>query len=222
MSEINVNRTVGNIVAEVPKAGELFMEYKIDFCCGGDRPLADALQEKGIEPEEIISRLEKIQKDQEKNAEQSDFTGMSPVELIDYIQDTHHVYVKKTLPELGELSTTVLRAHGPNHAELFRVHKLFNNLKTELEEHLIKEEEMLFPKIRGNKQEGVRQLINETMGEHETAGAVLKELREITEDYTVPADGCETYRLTFGKFQELEADLFQHIHLENNVLFPKL
>ena len=109
------------------------------------------------------------------------------------------------------------------------MHKLFNNLKTELEEHLIKEEEMLFPKIReaqnnpasGNGEE-IRKLVNETEEEHETAGAVLKELRDITSDYTVPADGCPTYRLVYDKLQELEADLFEHIHLENNVLFPKI
>jgi regulator of cell morphogenesis and NO signaling len=228
MNTIDRNRTVGSVVAEIPQAAELFMEYKIDFCCGGDRPLAEVLEESGIDEEEILTRLEEIQRAQPPSAESTDFRKMTPLELIDYIENTHHVYVKKTLPELGDLSTTVLRAHGSNHEELFRVHKLFNNLKTELEEHLIKEEVMLFPKIRAQQTgpaadgAGIRERMAETVEEHETAGAVLKELREITGDYTVPADGCPTYRLTYEKLEELEADLFRHIHLENNLLFPKV
>lgn len=154
---------------------------------------------------------------------------MSHSELIDYIVSTHHVFVKRILPELSELTTKILRVHGPSHSDLFKVHKLFHNLKTELEQHLIKEEEILFPMIKEYDEKSSAELLDrintvmkETEDEHETAGGVLKELRKVTQEYNVPEDGCITYCKTFDKLQELEADLFQHIHLENNILFPRL
>src|SRR5690606_31925889 len=153
---------------------------------------------------------------------------MSSGELVDYIVNTHHVFVKEILPEIGSLTTTILRVHGPNHSSLFKVHKLFHNLKTELEQHLIKEEEILFPAIKAYEAspskellENINTTMKETEDEHEAAGGILKELRKITEDYRLPEDGCDTYRRTFERMEALEADLFQHIHLENNILFRR-
>jgi len=153
---------------------------------------------------------------------------MKSSELIDYIVITHHGFLKRTLPEVSELTAKILRVHGPNHSELFKVHKLFNNLKTELEQHLIKEEEILFPLLKeyegstsAELPERISKVMKELEEEHEGAGGVLKELRKITQDYKVPEDGCSTFGLTYNKIQELESDLFQHIHLENNILFKR-
>ncbi|MFZ5988170.1 MAG: iron-sulfur cluster repair di-iron protein [Bacillota bacterium] len=229
MSEFNVSQTVGDIVSIMPKASEVFRKYNIDFCCGGNRPLKEAISEQKLNEQEILEKLDEAYEETRKFTDSVDFRKMSPSELIDYIESTHHVFVKGILPEISELTTKILRVHGPTHSELFKVHKLFHNLKTELEQHLIKEEEILFPMIKQYDSEPSRELLDrinkvmkETEDEHETAGGVLKELRKITEEYKVPEDVCSTFCTTYQKLQELESDLFQHIHLENNILFKGL
>ncbi len=231
MSRFNGSQNIGDIVSILPKAGEIFKEYNIDFCCGGNRPLADAIREQHLDETAILGKLEKAYEDASKfNSLDIDFRKMTMSELTDYIVETHHNYLKKVLPELGELTTKILRVHGKNHGDvLSRVHRLFHNLKTELEQHLIKEEEILFPMVKDYDKhptagliDSINRVMNETEAEHEAAGDILKELRRITDQYWVPEDGCATYRMTFKKLEELETDLFQHIHLENNILFKTL
>lgn len=137
--------------------------------------------------------------------------------------------MQKELPVLSEFVAKILRVHGAGHPELARVHQLFCELKMELEPHLIKEEEILFPLIKELEQnrsdaarEQVKRIIGELEREHSGAGGVLKELRSVTNDYMLPAEACRTYALSFHKLEELESDLFQHIHLENNILFPRV
>lgn len=229
MNVFNSTQSIGEIVSIMPKAGEVFKEYKIDFCCGGHRPLGEAIKEQKLSETDVLEELDKAFEETQRYKNRVDFRNMSPTDLIDYIVSTHHGFLKKTLPELSELTATILRVHGPGHKELFKVHKLFHNLKTELEQHLIKEEEILFPMIKEYDGKPSRELLGkinevmrETEDEHETAGGVLKELRTITAEYKVPEDGCSTFGRTYDKLQELEADLFQHIHLENNILFRQI
>jgi len=227
INQTAINQTVGEIVAMMPKASEIFRKYKIDFCCGGNRKLSEVIKEQKLDEGEIIKKLNEVLEESSKaGANGKNFTEMSQNELIDHIENTHHVYVKRVLPELGELTTKIMRVHGINHEELLKVHKLFSSLKAELEQHLMKEEEILFPLMKEYEKnpsiqafERTKQVMKETEDEHEAAGNILKELRRITNDYKVPEDGCNTYALTFRKLEELEADLFQHIHLENNILF---
>lgn len=230
-NKISVTTNIGEIVSLLPKASELFKQYGIDFCCGGNRPLAEAIKEQNLNETEIMEKLNRTFEESKTKAEENaDFRNMSYDKLIDYIVDTHHTYMKRELPQVSELVTKILRVHGLHHGDvLMRVHKLFHNLKTELEQHLFKEEEILFPLIKEYRKnpskellDKVMQVMQETEDEHEGAGDILKELRKITGDYTVPADGCTTYRLTFRKLEEIESDLFQHIHLENNILFVRL
>ncbi len=230
MDAFKSNQSVGEIVSVMPGASEIFKQFRIDFCCGGNRPLIDVIRENKIDEGEILKKLNEVFKANEKvKKEGKDFREMTPIELIEYIENTHHVYVKKTLPELSELTIKIMRVHGANHEVLFKVHKLFSSLKAELEQHLIKEEENLFPLIKEYGKDPGAELLakinkvkSELEDEHVGAGDVLKELRKITEDYKVPEDGCSTYFATFDKIKELESDLFQHIHLENNILFKKV
>lgn len=229
MSTFQVTQSIGEVVSILPKASEIFKDYNIDFCCGGHRPLADAIRDQGLDEREILMKLDEAYEEAKTLTNQVDYRKMAPSQLIDYIIGKHHVFLKKVLPEISELTTTILRVHGPNHADLFKVHKLFHNLKMELEQHLIKEEEILFPMIKRYDTEPSEELLEkiktvmkETEDEHEAAGDILKELRRVTADYTVPEDGCGTYSRTFESLKELEADLFQHIHLENNILFRQL
>lgn len=229
MNKFNENYTLGDIVAVLPKASEIFKKYRIDFCCGGHRPLSEALKELNLDELEVLNKLNETYEEMKDFNEQVDFVKIPPTELIDYIINKHHTYLKRALPELSELTTTILRVHGPSHSELFKVHKLFHNLKMELDQHLIKEEEILFPLIKDYDVNPSSELLGridevmkETEDEHETAGDVLKELRKITDNYQLPEGACGTYYRTFDLLQEFEGDLFEHIHLENNILFKRL
>jgi regulator of cell morphogenesis and NO signaling len=227
MNTFNILQKVRDIVTIMPQASTVFKEYNIDFCCGGNRTLAEIIKDQAINQEEILERLDNTFEETKKLTQNpQDFRTMTRSMLVDYIVNKHHAYTKSVLPKLSELTTKILRVHGANHNVLFRVHTLFHNLKTDLDQHLIKEEEIVFPMIKEYDKnpspealQKVRKAIDEIESEHDAAGDILKELRKITDDYTVPADGCTTYALTFKLMQELESDLFEHIHLENNILF---
>ncbi len=221
---------IGDIVARFPKAGEIFTGYGIDFCCGGHRTLSEAIVEQGLDEVEVLGRLSKsYQETLGRERKDVDWRQESTADLVDHVLNTHHVFMRRELPQLSDLSTTILRVHGASHGEvLSKVHRLFHNLKMEIDQHLIKEEEIVFPLIRGyaenptsSQLERIVELNGELMKEHDGAGDVLKELRKVTDQYNVPADGCSTYEMTYRKLKDLESNLFQHIHLENNILFPR-
>lgn len=224
------NKSVGEIVSVFPAAHEVFMEYKIDFCCGGRKKLTEAVREKGLDEDEIIAKLESLYSGrQDALKDRKDFADMGLGELSRYIIDVHHAYLNKALPDISTLLNTILRVHGKNHNELFKVHKLYSQLKAELEGHLVKEEEILFPLIYKYEEKNdisvikdALEIIKDLESEHETGGEVLSSLREVTADYMVPEDGCNTYIVTYEEMKKLEADLFFHIHLENNILFKRM
>jgi len=222
--------SIGNIVVNFPKAIETFKEYNIDFCCGGHRPLADALKELNLDERAVLDRInQEYESFKDSMDSDIDWRTASYTELIDYVVQKHHSFLQNELPVIGQLVAKILRVHGEHHVELAKVHKLFNALRTELESHLIKEEETLFPIIKQYEKNPSPELLDKALktiqeleDEHTGAGDILKELRKITEQYMTPADGCPTYGLTYQKLYELESDLFQHIHMENNIMFPRL
>ncbi|SDH67804.1 iron-sulfur cluster repair di-iron protein [Halanaerobium congolense] len=226
--------TVGNIVTEFPGAAEILKNHRIDFCCGGDRKLKDAAREDltdKVEAAEILAEINKNYSDKKDYYEEiDDPKNLSQSQLIEYIIDKHHAFLQQTLPQLSELTTKILRAHRKEHGQLLKeVHRLFSTLKMELEEHLIKEEEEIFPLIIEYSQseetagsEKTLKGILELETEHDTAGEIIKKLRLITNDYQLPQDACSSFELTYRLLEDLEADLFQHIHLENNILFARL
>ncbi len=233
----NLDDTVGNIVTEFPGAAEILKENKIDFCCGGDRELKLAVKEDlsddDTKAEDILKIInENYSEINDYYQEIEDPKNLSQSQLIEYIVDKHHGFLRQNLPQLSELTKKILRAHRENHGQVLqKVHRLFNTLKMELEEHLIKEEEEIFPLIKEYSQaESESQIednkilnkILELESEHDTAGDIIKELRKITNDYKLPEDACNTFKLSYSLLEDLEADLFQHIHLENNILFARL
>jgi regulator of cell morphogenesis and NO signaling len=222
---------VGDIVADFPGASNLFKEVAIDFCCGGDRTLSDAIRQKNLDKEEILRRLnESYDQMRDRDARMQNNWREAPVpELIDHIVHVHHAYLRKELPLLSEFTTKILRVHGGSHPELTKLHTRFHQLKMELEQHLIAEEEQLFPLLKqlaqnpsAEQSESVKHHIRDLEDDHSAAGDCLKEMRAITNEYTLPPNACRTFTLTYQKLQDLESDLFQHIHLENNVLFPRV
>lgn len=230
IKNFKVSDKIGDVVVAFPGASNIFLNKKIDFCCGGNRELSVAIKEQKLDENKIIEELnEKYKEFQENNEVFTDWVLEAPSKLIDYIVGKHHVYLNQELPKIGELTLKILKVHGENHEELFKVHKLFNSLKTELEEHLIKEEELVFPLIKKyevskNKDDRKKAIkkINELEDEHVGAGDIIKELREVTDHYTVPQDACRTYVLAYEKLKEIEVDIFHHIHLENNILFKNI
>jgi len=227
----NGEEKIGNIVADYPGASHLFKEAKIDFCCGGDRPLSEAALGQGLNLEELVSRLNAGYAEAIAKAEagEADWKTAPIADLIDHIVARHHGYVKKELPHISELLTKVLRVHGAGHPELSSLHRRFHQMKIELDQHLIAEEEALFPLLKSYAAEPSAEArekavagLDDLEKDHSVVGDYLKEMRETTDGYALPPEACTTYTLAFGKLVELEADLFEHIHLENNVLFPRV
>jgi regulator of cell morphogenesis and NO signaling len=230
---LNEQTTVGEIAAENPAATRLFESHHVDFCCGGQKTLGDACRELGISAQQILAELEHAV--QTPNQSARDWTKASLTALTEHIVATHHEYLKREMPRLQQMTAKVVQAHGKNHGDsLNALAGIFAALKDELDAHLHKEEMVLFPyitRLESFRNAGVQPLpppfgtvanpIHMMLAEHDNAGHALQEMRRVTGDYTVPPDGCATYRALFQGLQEMEADLHTHIHLENNILFPK-
>ena len=229
-TKFNENNKIGDIVTLFPGASDVFYDYNIDFCCGGNRPLIEAILGQKLDGSKLLQDINsKYNEFKEKDNEFTDWAKESPGKFIDYIVNTHHVFLREQLPMISEYIFKILQVHGKNHKELFTVHRLFNNLRIELEGHLVKEEELVFPLIMQYEKEqnlmvrdNVLKLINELEKEHTGAGDLIKELREVTDHYRFPKDACRTFEITYKKLKDVELDLFQHIHLENNILFKSL
>lgn len=222
--------TVGQIAAKDIRKAEVFKKYGIDFCCGGKKSLKQACEEKGLDLVAVESALQNI--NEVKVAE--NFDRWNPDFLADYIFNKHHQYYYDEAPIIAELVTKVTDHHGDKHPELQEVYRLFVTLAQELNAHFAKEEKILFPFIKAlvrAKQTGnVDELRNQFSiagpvqmmeADHDAAGEILAELSEVTNGYTAPADACNSFKFLYRKLNELEDDLHQHIHLENNILFPK-
>ncbi len=227
----NGEEKIGNVVADFPGASHLFKEAKIDFCCGGDRPLSEAARGQGLNLEELLGRLNASYAETIARGEagETDWKTAPIAEFIEHIVERYHGYLKKELPHVGELLTRVLRVHGAGHPELALLHRRFHQMKIELDQHLIAEEEALFPLIKryadapsAEARERAVAGLDDLEKDHGVVGDYLKEMRETSDGYALPPEACTTYTLAFGKLAELEADLFEHIHLENNVLFPRI
>jgi regulator of cell morphogenesis and NO signaling len=233
------NRTVRDVVLQLPQATSVFEKLKIDYCCGGDKPLGEACANAGVKVENLERMLAEAGKAEVQgngtiDSQKRDFRRATLAELISHILDKHHVYTKDEMARLEVLFVKVIGAHGANHPELERLGSLFQELCADLKPHMFKEEQILFPYIVGMEKSALQNRpapiapfgkvgnpIRMMMMEHDTAGGLLRELREISSNYTVPADGCISYQTLYQALEAFESDLHQHIHLENNILFPR-
>lgn len=226
--------TVREVAIELPQATRLFETLKIDYCCGGNQPLAQACAAAGVDLDDVMKRLTEVTEQNSQSGGAKDFQSAPLPELITHILDTHHVFTKSEMERLEALTAKVIGVHGGNHPELIRLGELFKLLCADLRPHMFKEEQVLFPYIlamtqaKENHQAGpfapfgtVNNPIRMMMREHDNAGQILRELRAVTSNYQVPTDACISYRTLYQALDDLEKDLHQHIHLENNILFPK-
>lgn len=218
---------VRDIVNEVPKTSDVFKKYRIDFCCGGNTPLETAATEQSVKLETLMTELAEVyfHSDQEDNMDI--WTNSSTEDIINHVIERYHRPLEEELKLLSPYVTKISKVHGDNHPELLKVYDLFYELKKELLEHTAKEEATSFPLILTLENEEVQnkdeivEAIRELESEHDHAGNILKELRKITNDFVPPLDACGTYRLAYKRLEMLEEQTFMHIHLENNILFPR-
>jgi len=219
-------KPIGEIVADDFRAALIFKSNNIDFCCGGKKSLEEACHEKGADPLKIVALLE-------ENAiipvnPSHDFKNWKLDFLCDYVVNTHHRYVLSTMPDLVFYTQKIANVHGDNHPELIEVAALFAKINGELLQHLKKEEEVLFPAIKSvlanNDRESKELIVSEISrmsSEHEFAGGAMDAINELTHHYKLPEDACSTYQVTFKLLDQFEDDLHVHVHLENNILYPK-
>lgn len=219
---------VRDVVNEIPKSADLFKRYRIDFCCGGNRPILDAAAGLNINMDTLMAELTEVyEKSQNEPTDLEVWTNSDSSTLINHIIEQYHRPLQEELTMLSPYVTKVAKVHGDSHPELLKVYELFYEFKKELLEHTAKEETTIFPtllKLADAVGEERQTMINEILElekEHDHAGNILRELREITSDYTLPIDACGTYTLVYKRLETLESDTFMHVHLENNILFPR-
>ncbi|WP_291063756.1 MULTISPECIES: iron-sulfur cluster repair di-iron protein [unclassified Empedobacter] len=222
---------IGEMVAEDFRTAAVFKKYGIDFCCRGGRTIEDACKDKTVDAETIYNELENIPNQSNNNI---DFKSWPLDLLVEYVEKTHHAYVEEKTPILLAFLDKLCKVHGERHPELFEINKLFNETAQELSAHLKKEELILFPfikKMANAKRKGstieapafgtIENPVHMMEHEHTTEGDRVAKISALSNQYTPPADGCNTYKVAYAMLQEFENDLHTHIHIENNILFPK-
>nr|WP_294789043.1 iron-sulfur cluster repair di-iron protein [uncultured Flavobacterium sp.] len=226
------NKTIGSFVAEDFRTAAVFSKYRIDFCCKGNRTVTEVCEKQNIDADDLLKNV--LQVAQSENSGSIDFNSWPLDLLADYIEKTHHRYVEEKTNVLLPFLDKLCKVHGENHPELFRINELFVGCAGELSQHMKKEELVLFPfvkrMVKTKESDGllsqpsfgtVSNPIAMMMHEHDSEGERFREIATLTNNYTPPADACTTYRVTYSMLKEFEADLHKHIHLENNILFPK-
>ncbi|WP_445665835.1 iron-sulfur cluster repair di-iron protein [Fodinibius sp. AD559] len=228
---ITKERTIGQIVKDDYRTAQVFQEYGLDFCCGGNRTIEEACGNKEINPSEVIQALDQLNN---AGSKENNYDQWSLDFLVDYIVNNHHEFTRNKLPEIGKYAKKVAEVHGDRHEELNEIYYEFTMLHTEIFNHLDKEERILFPYIKqlveaekkGTKPEKpefgeAANPIAMMEEEHDEAGTSMAKISRLSNNFTPPEDACTTYRLLYENLEGFEKDLHKHIHLENNILFPK-
>lgn len=227
-----MTKNIGEIVAENYRAAQIFKNHKIDFCCKGNRTIQEVAEKNKLDAAMLLKEIESVQNLASDDG--IDFQSWALDLLADYVEKKHHRYVEQQTPILQQYLAKLCRVHGDRHPELYEITEHFNASAEDLGMHMKKEEAILFPTVRqmveakqtGSQMEKphfgtIQNPIQMMMAEHETEGDRFRLIDALTDNYTPPADACNTYRVTFSLLQEFEDDLHRHIHLENNILFPK-
>jgi regulator of cell morphogenesis and NO signaling len=212
---ITPSQTLGSLIDAHPDLARELERRGFDYCCGGARTLVDACADLGLDAEVVAGELAAAT----GGAPAGEWTAMSAAELTQHLEATHHRYLWDELPRLSALVDKIAAVHGERHPELHQVAAVYGALRSDLEPHLMKEERVLFPGIR-SAVAGLDAPVAVMMEDHDVAGELLAQLRRLTHDYEVPADGCASYQAAYAGLEQLEADTHLHVHKENNVLFP--
>lgn len=230
--DLTYQKSVGEVVASDYRTAAIFEKYGIDFCCKGHRSIDEACERKSIMTEEVMRELKKHFSSE--NTDCPDYKSWPSAQLVDYIVEKHHTYIEETTPLIIRYLDKLCKVHGARHPELHEVNRLFNESAVDLAQHMKKEESVLFPWIKGmdsasddtaNKpfsfDRMIQQPVHMLMHEHENEGDRFQRIETLTNQYQVPDDGCSTYKVAYQMLRDFQNDLHLHIHLENNILFPK-
>ena len=230
--EVQKKQIIGELVAKDYRAASVFKKYGIDFCCQGNRTINDACTEKKLDVVMVLNDLNAI--GNTSNSAGIDFKSWPLDLLTDYIEKTHHRYVEDKSPELIAYLEKICEVHGKNHTELFEIKELMQQTVDNMTQHMKKEELILFPYISKMEKakrtgellqkpnfESIKNPINDMESEHSAEGDRFRDIETLSNNYTPPEDACNTYQVTFAMLKEFQDDLHLHIHLENNILFPK-
>jgi regulator of cell morphogenesis and NO signaling len=228
-----VNKPIGAFVAEDYRTAEVFTKYGIDFCCGGQAELATVCRERGLDPDKVLQEIADAQSEPSQRSE--NYGAWSLPFLIDYIVNTHHVYLKKEDEQIVAYAQKVAEVHGAHHPEVIEIGKIFARIAVDMAAHLKEEEEVFFPAIKrldaalsaGQSPEAedralIQAELDKLHQEHEQIGDAVHRIRHLARDYAIPEDVCNTFVVTYRKLREFEEDLHKHVHLENNILFLKV
>jgi regulator of cell morphogenesis and NO signaling len=231
---VTTERTVRDLALETPGAARVFEILGIDYCCGGKQTLEQACRAASLPVGEVLDALELSSPSGQVSPKDSDWQSVPLADLISHIKNTHHQYTRQEITRVGPLFDKVCSVHGNNHPELLQLRETFRGLAQELTTHLMKEEMVLFPYIERMEESvlqkepilpppfgTVRNPVSMMEHEHDSAGKALRSLRATSQGYSAPPDGCVSYQTLYKTLAEFEADLHQHIHLENNILFPR-
>lgn len=226
---IETSKTIGQLVAEKPSRARLFEKLGIDYCCGGKRPLEEVAAEKGLDANTIALTLEAAESVGAGQTSEKDWRTAPMSELIDNIMTEHHAYLREEMPRITFLTEKVANAHSDSNPKLRDVAAVFAEARAELEAHMVKEEQILFPLIRrieagetsGFHCGSIRNPINVMEAEHDSTGNAMERMRALTDNYTLPEWGCNTYRAMLDALETFESNTHTHVHKENNILFPR-
>jgi regulator of cell morphogenesis and NO signaling len=230
--EFNTQTKVKDIALSNPAARQILEESGVDYCCGGGKSLHDACVDASASPEVILNRLR--ENSHHATSGDANWLAASLRELTSHIREKHHRYVREAIPRTEALLQKVIAKHGPNHPELSNIHSAFAEVSREMLLHMRKEEQILFPYIESLELavaehrpmeppffETVKNPVHAMMNDHDAAGELLKRIRSLSADYTPPPDACLSFKSLYEDLKQFESDLRQHVHLENNILFPR-
>lgn len=228
----DTNKSIGTFVAEDYRTADVFEKYGIDFCCGGQATLAATCLEKDLDPNQILQEIAAVRSEPLQRSE--NYAAWNLPFLIDYIVNTHHVYLKENNQPIAASAQKVAEVHGAHHPEVIEIAAIFEKIITDMAAHLETEEELVFPAIKRadavvgsgkNLEPADRDLLKTSLEklqrEHEEIGDAIHKIRHLANDYAIPDDVCNTFVVTYHKLKEYEDDLHKHVHLENNILFRK-
>ncbi len=230
--DLTVNQTVREIAIRHPASVRIFESLGIDYCCGGHRSFGEACERANVPPDEVLNRISAAENEPFRAS--GDWAHASVTELTRHIVDDHHNYIRRETPRLTSICAKVVDRHGAAHPEVKSIQELFQALADELSLHMMKEENVLFPylaQMEAALRQGhrvppamfgsVEMPISRMLADHDDAGALTARIRSLSGGFVAPADACPTYRAFYQGLEDFERDLHQHIHLENNMLFPR-
>jgi regulator of cell morphogenesis and NO signaling len=231
---VTTEKTVRELALENPVATRVFEKLGIDYCCGGNKSLDEACHAAKLNTDQVLDALKKAEQSARAVQEEHNWQTEALADLIAHIKNTHHVYTREELARLAPLFDKVCSVHGKNHPELLEIREAFQGLAAELTTHLMKEEMVLFPYVKRMEEAAIEKAptvpapfgtvqnpVSMMEREHDSAGNALRAMRAASKGYAAPEDACVSYQTLYKALAELEADLHQHIHLENNILFPR-